>query len=475
MLTAEESIRADRGVAEAWDGVPMPGRVLAILAIMVAVSLAVLDGVIANIALPTICENLEISASESIWIINVYQISIIVSLLPLSALGDHIGYRKIYIIGLIIFTFMSVGCALSWSFESLVVCRLLKGFGASAVMSINTSMVRLIYPKRMLGRGIGLNSMVVSISSVAGPSVAAAIMSVADWQWLFAVNFPLGLLAILLGYLYLPENPTLVSVSKYRWSDAALNVVTFALIFAVVTSFSHGVAWWWLLIGGVGALYVGFVYVRTQLRRESPILPFDLLRIPIFSVSVATSILTFVAQMSMMVSMPFILQNQFGYSPLDVGVVITAWPAVNMVTTPIVGFLLERYHASRMGAFGLVALTCGLLLLGFIPADPSKVDFIWRLALCGFGFGCFQATNNSIIISSAPLSRSGSASGMMATARLTGQIMGASLVALLFYLLPVESSSNILFVGAVFAALAMILSCARLSLPLPEAMLYGRR
>ncbi|MFR9645397.1 MAG: MFS transporter, partial [Rikenellaceae bacterium] len=460
--------------AEEWDGVAMPQRILAVLAVMFAVTLSVIDGVIANIALPTICEGLAIPASDSIWIINAYQIAIVVSLLPFSALGDFVGYRRIYIVGLTAFTLMSVGCALSWSFESLVICRIIQGFGASAVMSINTSMVRLIYPRHMLGRGIGLNSMVVSVSSVAGPSVAAAIMAVADWQWLFAVNLPIGVIAIVLGYLYLPENPVRQSAKNYNWGDAILNAVTFGLIFAVVTGFSHNVDWWWLVIEGVAAVVVGWIYVRSQLRRDLPILPFDLLKIPIFSLSIVTSILTFVAQMAMMVSMPFILQYQFGYSPLDVGAVITAWPAVNMVTTPVVGFMVERFHAGRMGCVGLTTLSIGLILMGFIPDDPTKFDFIWRLAICGFGFGCFQAPNNSIIISSAPLSRSGSASGMMASARLIGQITGAASVALLFYIVPIENSTNILFVGATFSCIAMVLSYARLSLPLPETLAFGR-
>ncbi len=447
-----------------WDGLAMPARLMAILAVMFAVSLAVVDGVIANIALPTICESLQISASQSIWIINAYQIAIIISLLPFSALGDHIGYRKVYIVGLVTFTLTSVGCALSWSLESLVAFRVAQGLGASAIMSINTSMVRLIYPRRMLGRGIGLNSMVVSIGSVAGPSIAAVIMSVAEWQWLFAVNLPIGIIAIVLGYLYLPENPSLYDIREFRWDDSLLNAITFGAIFAVVTGFSHGVEWHWLILGGVIAIISGWVYVKGQLRRERPILPFDLLRIPIFNLSIFTSILTFVAQMSIMVSMPFILQHQFGFSPLEVGAVITAWPAMNMVTTPIIGFLLERLHAARMGCFGLTVLTTGMLLLGSIGDAPTKWDFIWRLAICGFGFGCFQAPNNSIIITSAPLARSGSASGMMATARLTGQITGAAMVAMLFYILPDDSSSMVLYLGAAFSAVAMILSYARLNL-----------
>ncbi len=453
----------------------MPRRLLAILAIMSAVSLAVLDGVIVNIALPTLCSRLDISASESIWIINSYQIAVVVSLLVFSTLGDFVGYRRIYISGLCLFTLMSVGCALSWDFESLVVCRMLQGLGASAVMSINISIVRLIYPRRMLGRGIGLNSTVVSVSAVMGPTIATAILSVADWQWLFAINLPWGLLAITLGYLFLPHNVAYQDIRYFHWRDALLNALSFGLLFAVVTGVSHGVEWWILAIELAVGVVVWYQFVRSQLRRTLPLLPFDLLRIPLFSLSLTTSILIFVAQMSIIVAMPFILQHQYGFSPIDVGLVLTAWPAVNMVTTPISGFLVERVHAARLGCCGLVVMLCGLVSLLFLPDAPTHWDFIWRLALSGFGFGVFQAPNNSLVISSAPIQRSGSASGMMATSRLVGQISGASAVAMLFYILPSERSSEIFYMSIAFAALATLISFSRLSLPLPESLRVARR
>lgn len=454
-----------------WDGVAMPKRIFAVLAVMFAIALSVIDGVIVNIALPTICEGLNISASESIWVVNTYQISIITSLLPLAALGDVVGYRYLFLVGLVVFITMSVGCAMSWSFGSLLFFRAAQGFGASCLMSIGTSLVRLIYPRRMLGRGLGLNSTVVSVSSVAGPTLAASILSFGDWRWLFAVNIPIGIMAITMGWLFLPQNPIkLKSISDYRWQDAALNLLTFGAIFALFTSFSHNVVWWVLIIEAVAAVVFGYIYVRSQLNTEIPILPFDLLRIPIFSLSVVTSIFTFVAQMSVMVATPFILQTQFGYSPIEVGMVLTAWPAINVVSTPISGFLVEKFHPGMLGMIGLVILTFGMSMLICVPDDPAKFDFIWRLAVCGLGFGIFQAPNNSIIIASAPLSRSGSASGMMATARLAGQTTGAAMVAMLFYIIPKESMIYILSIGVIFSALAMLLSISRLSLPTPQAL-----
>ena len=174
------------------DGIPLPRRYGAIAAIALGVSLSVLDGTIANVALPTIAGDLRISPASSIWVVNAYQLAIVVSLLALSSLGDLIGYRKIYLGGLIVFTLASLGCVLSRSLAELTVARTVQGFGAAAVSSVNTALIRVIYPRRYLGRGMGINALVVAVSAAAGPTVAAGVLSVAPWPWLFAVNLPLG-------------------------------------------------------------------------------------------------------------------------------------------------------------------------------------------------------------------------------------------------------------------------------------------
>ncbi len=457
-----------------WNGLPMPQRVWATLAVFFAVSLGVLDGVIVNLALPTIAVDLGISASESIWIVNSYQIAVVVSLLLFSSMGDHFGYRRIFFGGLVLFMATSIGCAVSWNLPSLLVFRVLKGFGASAVMSINTSIIRIIYPRRMLGRGLGINSTVVSVAAAMGPTVAGAILAVTSWQWLFLVNIPMGVVSLILAYRYIPQNPELQPRLSFNLRDALLHISTLLLLFAAVTSLSHGISWGWGVTLFVAFAGVGYLFVRSQLRQQTPILPFDLLRTPIFSLSIATSILSFVAQASTMLALPFFLQLQLGYGVVEAGIIIVSWPALNIISAPVAGFLVERYHAGVLGGIGLALLSVGLFSLASIGVEEmSYGDVVWRLALCGVGFGLFQSPNNSVIIASSPLRRSGSASGIMATSRLVGQTLGASLVAMLFYVIPAERSNEILYVSASFAALATIISLSRLSLPLPKALREG--
>ncbi|HIY69128.1 MAG TPA: MFS transporter [Candidatus Alistipes intestinigallinarum] len=448
----------------------MPRRLGAILAVAFGVSLSVIDGTIANVALPTIGAQLGISAADSIWIVNAYQLAIMVSLLSFSALGDVIGYRKVYIGGLALFTVASVGCSLSGSFQTLVLARVMQGFGAAAITSVNTTLIRFIYPKAQLGRGMGINATVVAVSSVAGPTIAAGILAIADWPWLFAVNIPIGLAALRLSHRFLPQNPVKDAAHRFSWRDALMNALTFGLLMASVEGFSHGIDSKLLSLGIAALLVIGFLFIRSQLHETYPILPFDLLRIPIFSVSVLTSICSFLAQMLAMVALPFYLQHACGYSDVQTGLLLTAWPAVIMIVAPVAGVLVERIHAGLLGGAGLAAMATGLFLLAWLPEHPTDFDLIWRLVLCGAGFGLFQSPNNSILIASAPPARSGSASGMLATARLVGQTTGAALMALLFHLLPQNSTHAALMIAGSFALAAAVISFARISLPLPEGL-----
>lgn len=454
-----------------WNGLPVPLRWGAIVAVAFGVSVSVVDSVIANVALPTLAAEFGISSANSVWIVNAYQLALITTLLIFSNMGDIIGYRRIYISGLVLFTAASAGCALSSTFVSLIAWRAAQGIGAAAITSVNTTLIRIIYPRHMLGRGMGINATVVAVSSVAGPSVAAAILSVTTWHWLFAVNLPIGLVAFVLSCRFLPQNPVRVEGRRFDWRSGVMCALSFGLAMACVEGYSHSMAIHaWIVMAAV-TVVVAWRFVKDQLHKTMPILPFDLLKLPIFSLSIVTSICSFTAQMLAMVSLPFILQHSMGYDAVSTGLIFTAWPMVIMVVAPVAGVLAEHIHAGYLGLTGLLVMTAGLVMLGLLPAEPSDFDIIWRLVVCGMGFGLFQSPNNSIMIASAPQHRSGSASGMLATARLTGQTAGAALVAFFFHWHGGETTMTPLFVAAAFAFLGALLSASRIHLPLPEALM----
>src|SRR5712671_2056778 len=189
------------------DGLPWERRRWAVAAIFTALAMASLDTAIANIALPAISSDLHVSAAESVWVVNVYQIAMVATLLPLGALGEIVGHQRIYLGGLLLFTIASLGCALAWSLPTLVAARALQGLGASGLMSVNTALVRFVYPGRLLGRGFGHNALVVATAFTLGPTIASGILALGPWPWLFAIHIPFGLVAILIGLKTLPRTP----------------------------------------------------------------------------------------------------------------------------------------------------------------------------------------------------------------------------------------------------------------------------
>ncbi|HDZ1304357.1 TPA: MFS transporter [Klebsiella pneumoniae] len=447
------------------DGVPLPQRYGAILTIVLGLTMAVLDGAIANVALPTIASDLNASPAASIWIVNAYQIAIVIALLPLSFLGDMVGYRRIYKIGLVVFIFTSLACALSRSLEMLTFARVAQGLGGAALMSVNTALIRLIYPQRFLGRGMGINSFVVAVSSAAGPTIAAAILSLASWQWLFLINVPLGIVAFVLAMRFLPPNSARSKIIRFDLPSAIMNALTFGLLITALSGFAQGQSTQLVLAEVAAMLVVGFFFVRRQLTMPVPLLPVDLLRIPLFSLSICTSICSFCAQMLAMVSLPFFLQSMMGRSEVETGLLLTPWPLATMVMAPLAGYLIEKCHAGLLGAIGLLIMACGLFGLALLPSSPSDLDIIWRMALCGAGFGLFQSPNNHTIVTSAPSHRSGGASGMLGTARLLGQSTGAALVALLFNLLGNNDSHTALLLAGTLAIVAALISGLRVTQP----------
>jgi MFS transporter, DHA2 family, multidrug resistance protein len=455
--------------AQSPDGLPAPRRYWATVAVILGITLAVLDSAIANVALPTIAHTLHADAATSIWVVNAYQLAIVISLLPLSSLGDIIGYRPIYLVGLALFTAASLACALADSMLTLTAARVIQGFGAAGIMSVNTALVRVINPYRLLGRGVSINASVVAISTALGPSIASAILSVGNWPWLFAVNVPIGIAAMAVGWRYLPRQKT--QARRFDVQSALLNACTFGLLIISVDGLGHGQNHPLVYIEMTAMVLIGILFVKRQLTQAVPLLPIDLLRLPIFALSVSTSTCSFAAQMLAFVSLPFYLQDTLGLGQVQTGLLMTPWPLMIVVVAPLSGYLSDRYSAGMLGGIGLAALSLGLALLAMLPPHPEHSAIIWRMALCGFGFGLFQSPNNRAMLASAPRERSGGASGMLSTARLVGQSLGAALVALIFNMAPLRGTTITLVVAACFAAVATMISLTRLGVatqPMPS-------
>ncbi len=450
------------------DGLPTPLRYWSMLAIALGITMAVLDSSVANIALPTIARQLHATPATSIWVIGAYQLALVVSVLPLASLGERVGYRRVYQVGLVVFIAGSLACALSHTLPGLVTSRVVQGLGASGILSVNGALVRFTYPKASLGRGVGLNALVVSAAAALGPTIASAILALGSWEWLFAINVPIGILNMALASRALPYSD--LSERRFDWRSAVLNALAFGLFFVGADTFAHG--------GGEGlvasfevlaAVVAGWFVLRREAASDQPLIPVDLMRIPVFALSVATSVCSFAAQMLALLALPFYYETVLHRDQVQTGLLMTPWPVALGLAAPLAGWLSDRVPAAILGGAGLVVLAIGLALLAVMPSHASTQDIVWRMALCGLGFAFFQAPNNRTLLSAAPRRRAGAAGGMLATARFVGFSVGATLAAVLFRLAPGNAETIDLLLAAAFAIVAACASLLRLSVPKPAS------
>jgi DHA2 family multidrug resistance protein-like MFS transporter len=443
------------------DGLRGPRFVAAFTTLVIAIGMASLDTSIANTALPTIATDLNASPADSVWVVNAYQLALVVSLLPFASLGEIIGYRRVYIWGLAVFTGASLLCALSWSLPTLTAARIIQGFGASGLMSVNTALIRFIYPSRSLGRGVGNNALVVAVSTAIGPTIAAGILSLGNWQWLFAVNVPLGIIAFVLALRALPD--TKRATHKFDLASAALNAATFGFLIFGIGEAAHKADTTVTIAALAVALISGAALIYRQLGLPAPMLPVDLYRRPMFALSSLTSICSFTAQGLAFVALPFYFQTVLGFSAVQTGLLLTPWPVMTGLAAPVAGPLSDRFPPAILGGIGLAILAAGLALVATLPAHPGVPGIIWRMLVCGTGFGFFQSPNLRAIMSSAPPERSGGASGIVATSRICGQAVGAALVALCFGLSMLRGPSLALAVAAIFSGAGSAVSFSRMA------------
>jgi DHA2 family multidrug resistance protein-like MFS transporter len=444
---------------EIGDGLPVPRRYWAHLAVGLAVMMSTIDSSIANVALPTIARDLNASPAASIWVVNAYQLSVCMSLLILGSLGDIYGYGRVYRVCLTLFTIASLGCALSHSLTGLAVARFVQGIGGAGVIGVTNAMLRGIYPRSQLAFGIGRNTLIVALSLALGPTVASFILSIATWPWLFAVNVPIGIFTLLIAGRTLPAFPR--SNHSFDRGSAGLSALTFGLLILGVDGLGHGQAPAGIaaeLIAGFGA---GYVLVRRQASLTSPLLPVDLLKIRLFTLSVSTTFLASMAQLMAYVAIPFLFEHALGRSQVETGYLITPWPVMVGLIAPVAGRLAGRVSPGALAAGGLVTLAVGLTLVSLLPEGAGTIAIVACMMLSGLGYGIFLPPNASTQIGAVPRQRSGGASTMGATGRVFGQSIGAAMVAALFGLRPQDGAEVALMVAAGIAVCGAAISMLR--------------
>jgi len=438
------------------DGLPKPRRYWAIAAISFGTALLVLDGAIANVALPTIARDLGVTNAAVTNVVTIYQLVLVMVLLPFSSLGDRIGHRNLYQSGQLLFLLASAACLFASNFLVLLGLRALQALGAGMALSVSAGMLRQVYPAKQLGTGMGINSVIVASSSALAPTLGGFIVEHAAWQWVFAAAVPFALVSLVLGRSLPDPKP---KPHPPEWLSGVWSAMTMLLLVGGLQLATHQNAAIGSALAAAGLVSL-LLLVRRERARHAPVVPVDLLARPVLGFSALAAMACFIAAGSLMLSLPFRLQETMGYSAEEAGLLLLPFPLTMLVISPAAGWLSDRVAPTKLGVTGMAIAIAGLLLLAFMPAQPGEFAIAWRLSWTAVGFGLFFSPNSRLLIGQAPRDRAAAAGGLLSTSRLLGQTLAAVSVGILLAA-GAGLGPTPLFVSIALAVVAALCSLAR--------------
>lgn len=446
---AATSADSDVNKVHLSDGLPMRQRVRAGATLLLGIAITVLDATMSNVALPTIATELGIEASQVVWVSIAYSLTVVMTLLPLSAVAERVGLRRLFILGTVVFLAASLGAAFAQNFSLLLCARIVQGLGSSMLMCLFGGLVRNIYPANRLALGLSLSAMTVAMTAVMGPSIGAFILNISSWRWIFLVVVPLCAISWL-GIRYLPEAPR--TKKSFDWIACLLSAPVFGLSILGLDLLTSKPLWavGCLMVAAVCAQYL----IKRSLKQEAPIVPLDLLKITAVGYAVLASFFSFASQMAAMIALPFYFRQVLQYDYGDIGIFLGAWSIGVALMAPLSAYLSHRFSVAILCAVGAGATALGMIALLSLNTHHAYGWVLLTMLVSGVGFGFFQTPNNRALLAGVPRHRSGAAGGMQATTRVFGQSFGTALVALVFG----ASVMNGPFLGVVVAILCALVS-----------------
>ena len=440
---------------------PVFKRNLAVLALVLTTLMSTLDAGIVNVALPQLAVGLHATPAATVWVATAFLMAISCSVPTTSSLGDALGRKRLFLIGVPLFTLASLGCALSPTLPALVACRVFQGLGTSMILAVAIPMYRALFPPARLGAILGINAMTVALGTCAGPSLGGLILAVASWPWLFLINLPIGALALALGWYAVPFKAGVMT--HFDWRGSLLGGCGIAAFLLGMHEIS-GVGTLWragLLLAACAALVA--LFLRNERRAIRPLLPLQLWKNGVFSLSVATAFWSFFGQGVAFIALPFLFQSAYNATPLRSALLFTPWPFVIMLVAPISGRLADKLRPSLLATVGLCIYSAGLLAIASLGLRPPVWAVYASTALAGLGYGIFQAPNNREMQGSVPFSFASSAAAVLNLNRTLAQSAGSGAVSVALVLAGATSGSPVEQARAATAVLWVALAGAVIS------------
>ena len=412
------------------EGFSQPRRKwLVFLAVGIGTFMSALDASVVNTILPVIRGYFIAAVSSVEWIVTIYLLVVSSLLLTFGRLGDIHGHKRIYVSGFLIFVAASASCGLAPSVEILVISRAIQAFGAAMLFANSPAILTKSFHPAQRGQALGMQATMTYLGLTVGPSLGGWLAESFGWRTVFYINVPIGLIAfgLSLAFIY-SDKPEKASTERFDWVGAVLFSASLILL---LLALNKGNDWGWTSLPFIAcvmaAALIMAVFIQIERRTISPMLDLSLFQRRLFSASTASAVLNYICLYSVIFLMPFYLIQGRGLNPAQAGVLLTMQPIIMAASAPLSGLLSDRIGSRLLSTSGMAILSLGLFLLSRLgPNSPYSV-ILSGLAVTGLGTGIFISPNTSALLGSAPRQRQGIASGILATARNVGMVLGVGL------------------------------------------------
>lgn len=402
-------------------------------AVGVGTLMSALDSSVVNVVLPVMRRELGTDVATIQWVVTVYLLVVSGLLLTFGRLGDLKGNRTMYLTGFAVFVLASVFCGLSEGELELIAFRAVQALGAAMLFANSPAILTKTFPPTERGRALGLQGTMTYLGLVIGPPLGGWLTGLFGWQAIFFINVPIGLMAVLLGFAFIPADEARATQERFDPAGAATFMLGLVLL---LLALNRGHDWGWTAPATLGLALAAAVLLAAFLAIERhvrwPMLDLSLFGARAFSASAVAATLSYIAVYTVIFLVPFYLIQGRGLAPGRAGLLLTVQAAVMAVVAPVSGALSDRVGPRWLATSGMVLLAAGLAGLGVSGRDTPLGLVAAALAVAGLGTGLFVSPNNSALMGAAPRHRQGIAAGVLALARNVGMVLGVGLAGAVF-------------------------------------------
>ena len=404
-----------------------------LIIVVLSTFMSTLDSSIVNVALPRMADSLGVTTASIQFVATSYLIVISGTVLIFGKLGDMFGKTTMFTLGVIVFTIGSLLCGLSHSYWFLIIARAIQAIGAAGTMANNQGIVTEVFPVQERGKALGLLGTAVALGSLVGPGLGGMIVGVLSWEYIFTINVPIGILAVIGAFFLLPKTKTKAN-GRMDLYGAILFIVTIVSLFGAL---SEGLNLGFgnpLILTGFFLAAVSFaVFLVVEKKRKDPMIQLDIFKNGLFSLSIFCGFISFVAMFCNNIILPFYLQDVMEFSPQKAGLIMMAYPLILMVVAPVSGHLSDKIGSEILTFIGLVFTSVGLFSMSFLNENSAVITMVSLIGIMSVGMGLFQSPNNSLIMSTVSRDKLGVAGSINALVRNVGMVCGIALATTLLY------------------------------------------